>query len=263
MEKLVKTGRLFYCIAIAGVGAHQLFYSNFCLMLFPAWPIHFPGSVLFAWIGSLALICASIAIVLGKKARTASLILGGSLLLLFCLSYFPYEIFVSPYSKHMGTWVNPLKELALAGGAFVIAGSYQYESKNKGLVFGLLEKFIPFGGIFFSITMTTFGIGHFLYAQFVSKLVPGWMPDPLFWTYFAGVALIASGVAIILEIRLRPIAILLGIMIFIWLIVLHIPRALTLPLLDDGNEITSAFSALAFSGTAFVISGNNHKINFD
>lgn len=263
MEKLVKAGRLFYFFAITGVAVHQLFYSNFCLMLFPAWPIHFPGSVIFAWMGSLALILISVAVVLGEKSKLLSLILGGSLFLLFCISYLPYEIFVSPYSKHMGTWVNPLKELALSGGAFVIAGSYQPEPGNKSFVLRLLGKLIRFGSIFFAITMTTFGIGHFLYAQFVSKLVPDWMPDHLFWTYFAGVALIASGVAIILEIRLRPVAILLGIMIFIWFMILHIPRALALPLLDEGNEIVSALSALAFSGIALVIAGNSYKINVD
>jgi hypothetical protein len=55
------------------------------------------------------------------------------------------------------------------------------------------------------------------------------------------------------------VAILLGIMIFIWFIILHVPRAINQPLLDKGNEIVSAFSALAFTGIAFVISGGYLK----
>jgi uncharacterized membrane protein YphA (DoxX/SURF4 family) len=70
------------------------------------------------------------------------------------------------------------------------------------------------------------------------------------------VALIGSGIAIILKIKLRIIATLLGIMIFLWFIFLHIPRAIAQPFVDKGNEVTSAFSALAFCGIAFVIAGS-------
>jgi hypothetical protein len=42
-------------------------------------------------------------------------------------------------------------------------------------------------------------------------------------------------------------------MILLWFIILHIPRALANPLTNNGNEVTSAFSALAFCGIAFVI----------
>ena len=259
MERLIKAGRLFYGIAMAAIGIHQLFYSRFCLMLFPPWPAQIPGTAIFAWIGSLVLIGASVAIILEKNTRTVSLFLGSALLVLFCFSYVPYEIFIDPYSKHLGTWVNPLKELAFSGGAFAVAGSYPQGLKKTQSFVRSLEIFIPFDRIFFSITMISFGIGHFLYAQYVQKLVPDWISGHYFWTYFAGAALIASGVAIILKIWLKPAAILLGIMVFLWFISLHIPRAIAMPLLDNGNEVTSAFSALAFSGTAFVIAGSHYK----
>ena len=101
--------------------------------------------------------------------------------------------------------------------------------------------------------MIVFGIDHFLYTEFVATLVPRWIPAPVFWTYFAAVALIGSGVAIILKIKIRLIGILLGIMLFIWFVILHIPRAVADPYVDKGNEVTSVFEALAFSGIAFVI----------
>jgi hypothetical protein len=33
----------------------------------------------------------------------------------------------------------------------------------------------------------------------------------------------------------------------------HIPRAISHPFIDRGNEVSSVFDALAFSGTAFLI----------
>jgi hypothetical protein len=257
MERIIKAGRLFYGIAMAAVGVQQFFYGSFCLMLFPSWPIDIPGVAIIAYIGSAALVGVGVAIVLEKRAREVSLVLGGVLLALFCFSYAPYEIIVDPYSKHLGSWTNALKELALSGGAFVVAGSFPEQESNhkESFLINFLEKMIPFGSIFFSITMISFGIAHFLYVQFVSTLVPAWIPDHIFWTYFAAVALIGSGVAIILKIRLKAIGILLGTMIFLWFVFLHIPRAVADPFIQRGNEITSAFSALAFSGIAFVISG--------
>jgi uncharacterized membrane protein YphA (DoxX/SURF4 family) len=181
---------------------------------------------------------------------------------MFCFYYIPYELFVDPYYKNLGVWANGEKELALAGGAFVIAGSFPDSNahvQKKPLFTKLLEKLIPVGGIFISIIMISYGIDHFLYTEGIATMVPAWIPNHIFWTYFAGVALIGSGIAIILKIKLKVIATLLGTMILLWFIFLHIPRAIAHPFLDKGNEVTSAFSALAFSGIAFVIAGSHKR----
>ena len=77
----------------------------------------------------------------------------------------------------------------------------------------------------------------------------------MFWMYFAGAALLGSGIAIILKIKTGLFATLLGAMIFIWFISLHVPRVIASPFADMGGEVTSAILALAYSGTAFVIAG--------
>jgi hypothetical protein len=77
----------------------------------------------------------------------------------------------------------------------------------------------------------------------------------MFWIYFTGSALIGSGIAIILKIKLRVIAALLGTMIFIWVVILHIPKVIASPVTDNEGEVTSAFLALAYCGIAFVIAG--------
>jgi hypothetical protein len=101
--------------------------------------------------------------------------------------------------------------------------------------------------------MIVFGIDHFLYTDFVAGLVPVWMPGHLFWTYVAGVALIGSGISLMLNIKLVTVSLLLGSMLFLWLVLLHIPRAIADPLSGKGNEVTSVFEALGFSGMAFMI----------
>jgi len=108
----------------------------------------------------------------------------------------------------------------------------------------------------FYLTIISFGIDHFLYAKDVADYIPSWIPNRLFWAYLAGVALLSSGIAIFLRIKLRLAARLLGTMIFIWLIILHIPKAIASPFAGKGGEVTSAFLALAYSGIAFAIAGS-------
>ncbi|QHT68812.1 DoxX family membrane protein [Rhodocytophaga rosea] len=267
MQTMIKIGRTFYGLAMVVYGIQQFVYANFRNVQFPKWQSSLPLLPVWAYSTGLGLIIAGIAIILGKKARTASLIIGGFFLLLFICVHFPFEIFGEEHSSlHFALWTDALKELALSGGAFVIAGCLPEDNTRltgESLVITLLEKLIPLGRIFFCITMISFGIMHFMYTQFVSTLMPARFPDPVFWTYFGAVALIGSGVAIILSIRQGAIALLLSIMLFLWVILLHMPRAIAEPLAARGNEVSSAFDALAFSGIALVIATRKVKTDLN
>jgi uncharacterized membrane protein len=253
LPALIKCVRIFFGIGMAGIGIQHFIYSDFRPVIIPpAWPqwMHFP--VLAYMIGA-AIVIAGIFILLGKNTKAVSLMLGSFLLFCFLFIQCPYTLFVQPNSPaHLGLWTDPLKELALSGGAFIIAGLSADTSAQYALL-TVAEKLMPFGKFFFSITLIAFGIDHFFYTEFVATLVPAWVPDHTFWAYLAGVSLIGAGVAIILKIKRRRIALLTSIMIFIWLIVLHIPRAIAEPYVAKGNEITSVFEALAFSGIALGI----------
>ncbi|MBT1706649.1 hypothetical protein KK062_00360 [Fulvivirgaceae bacterium PWU5] len=253
MEKLTKAGNIAFGLAMACVGIHQLFYGKFCVMIVPDWPVQSPAYTFLAYVGSILLAGAGLAIAFNWYARVVSLLLGGCLLMLLVASYIPFEFLHNPYYHHIATWANAFKELAFAGGAFVVAGTYKTDDPYRSSLLRLLEKLIPAGHWFFSITMIIFGCIHFLYLEFVQKLVPAWMPYPQFWTAFTGACLIGSGLSIVTRIQTRLVANLLALMILLWFFMIHIPRAIATPFEADGNEVTSALSALAFCGTAVVI----------
>jgi uncharacterized membrane protein YphA (DoxX/SURF4 family) len=257
MKKFISTGRMFYSLALIIYGIQQFVYGDFRNVFFPPWQQHLPLLIVWAYLFGLYLIASAILIITGKNAQNAALILGGAFLFLFCFLHIPYELISEPNKTyHFGLWVNPLKELALSGGAFVIAGSFRSENMpelHRSIFLKTLDKIAPYGNIFFAFTMTGFGIGHFMYVQFVSKTVPSWMPDPVFWTCFAGVALMAGGICILLNIRLKIIALFLSLMIFLWFWLLHLPGVFSYQGDDRRNILASAFDALAFSGIALVI----------
>ncbi len=92
---------------------------------------------------------------------------------------------------------------------------------------------------------------HFIYADFVATLIPTWIPAHLFWTYFAAIALIAGAVGMFIPKTEFYAAALSALMIFLWVILLHAPRALAD--LHNANETTAFFEALAMCGACLLI----------
>ena len=256
MENLAKIGRWFYAISLVGLAGQQFYYGSFRPVFVPPFPSQIPGQVVLVYLFSLFLIGAAVALVLEKKVRTTMLFLGGMLLALFLFCHTPFELLFDPGANQIGNWNNALKDLSISGSAFIVAGCFSdgrvAGQKDRGF-FRPLEALIPFGSFFYSIMLVIFGIEHFLYADGVQNLVPDWIPGHLFWTYFAAVALIGAGLAIIFRFKVKLIGILTGTMIFIWFLILHIPRAVAAPVTDNGNELSSVFESLGCSGIAFVI----------
>src|SRR5262249_50754310 len=157
-------------------------------------------------------------------------------------------------------WTYAGKALALSGGAFAVGGSVLATGKRFGDSSQSVNsnaRLILIGRICLGLFMILCGIEHFLFAEFVATLVPAWIPGHLFWTYFAGVALIAGGLGIILPMTARLAALLSGLMVFLWFVLLHIPRAVSAG--HDRNEWIAVFEALAVSGIAFVLAGAVYK----
>lgn len=114
-----------------------------------------------------------------------------------------------------------------------------------------IDKLAKLGRYLFSLPLLIYGLQHFLYAPFIATLIPAWMPARLFLAYFTGLAFIAAGLSITIGIGARLAALLLGLMFLSWTVLLHVPRVATH--LNNGDEWTSAFVALALSGASFLL----------
>ena len=102
-----------------------------------------------------------------------------------------------------------------------------------------------------AISLVVFGVQHFIYGGFVATLVPAFMPGRLFWAYFVGVAFFAAAIGIFTRMLARPAATMLGVMFFLFVVLLHIPRIIGNS--SNGNEWTSGFVALAMCGGAWIL----------
>jgi uncharacterized membrane protein len=111
--------------------------------------------------------------------------------------------------------------------------------------------------ILYALTMIVFGVQHFVYAHFVAKMIPTYIPWHLFWTYFVGVAFIAAAVSIIINKVARPACVMLGTMIFLFVLLIQLPPVINN--VHDGSRLDTAMEELGLSCCAFILGGTFSK----
>src|SRR5450631_1316971 len=120
-----------------------------------------------------------------------------------------------------------------------------------------LDKLIVLGPVFFAFPLAVFAAEHFLTPRFLAQMVPGWMPVRLFWVYFVGSALIAAAVSLVTMKFVRLSATLLGVMFFLFVLMLYLPFAIAHP----GVRLAWNFvlRESAFAGGAWALAGSQSR----
>src|SRR6202007_291127 len=90
-----------------------------------------------------------------------------------------------------------------------------------------LDKIVALTNLCVAIPLAVFGALHLSAPQFVIDIVPTYMPWRLFWAYFVGCALLAASLSIATKIGVRWSGLLFGIMMFLFVAMIHFPGAVT------------------------------------
>ena len=215
-DKIVLAGRIFYAVGLFGIGVQHFIFGNFIPVMVPLQPDWIMGRLIFAYLLGAILIAFGSLMIFGNWKRTTAMISGMLFLLFVLFIHIPQHIINHSYS--IGSWTIAFKEFAFFGCSFVVAGSFTV-SQNAENKSSLIERFgnkiIPYSKYPLAIMVFVFGIDHFVYTGFVSSLVPAWIPGHIFWTYFAGAALVSAGIGLIFNIKQRLAGTMLGVMLFI------------------------------------------------
>ncbi len=117
-----------------------------------------------------------------------------------------------------------------------------------------LDKIVVLSNLCFAIPLAVFGAEHLSGAQFIMSAVPSYMPWRLFWAYFVGFALLSASLSIATRIQVRWSGLLFGIMMFLFVAMLHIPRALANP--RDRFAWVIVIREMSFAGGGWSLAGN-------
>jgi uncharacterized membrane protein len=252
MDKLIPVGRVFFAIALIGLGIEHFIFNEFVTGRAPAWPESIAGGRIWAYLTGMVFVVTGAAILFGKKPRPAAFLAAGLIFFWALLRHVPV---LAAESLLSGAWTKAGKALAFVGGLLAIAATFpKMEAGRYAPLSKLMNRereLIIVGRVCLGLFLVLTGIQHFMFTEFVASLIPGWFPgDAIFWTHFAGVALIAGGIGLFVPPTARLAALLSGLMVFSWFWIVHIPRAFV-----SVSDSIAVFEALAVSGIALVLAG--------
>lgn len=245
-DALARFGQRCFGVALLLFAAAGMVVHDIVIGRAPAWPADVPGAQLAAYLVVLVLTGAGINVLLRQRAVTWLVAVAALIVAFALLRQLPIAL-----ADHQlgGAWTSLGKALALSGGAIGVAGSLIWTSRDaSAAALGRARVMNLVGRIALGAFLALAGVQHFLFTEFVMTLVPAWIPGALSWTCLVGVALIAGGIGLVVPRTARLAAALVGAMIFTWLLVLHIPRGVTM---NNRNEWTAVIEALAMSAIAF------------
>src|SRR5262245_48243633 len=117
-----------------------------------------------------------------------------------------------------------------------------------------LDKLVALSNLCFAIPLAVFGALHLFGPQFVMGIVPPYMPWRMLWVYSVGCALIAASLSIATRIGISWAGLLFGIMLFLFVAMIHLPGALRQP--HDRFIWTIVFREMSFGGAGWLLAGN-------
>jgi uncharacterized membrane protein len=138
-------------------------------------------------------------------------------------------------------WMYVSASLVLLLGLISVIGELQWAHG--------VDKIMPFGRLFFAISLAVFGSEHFTQTASIATLVPRWIPAHVFWVYLVGAAFLGAAISIAALVQARVAAALVGMTMFVFVVVMDLPAVAANP--HNRFAWALALRQLAFSGGAF------------
>ena len=111
-----------------------------------------------------------------------------------------------------------------------------------------MNTFKNIGKWLFILPFAAFGFLHFGPLEFSLPYIPSYLPFPAFWVYFTGVCLMSFTLSAIIKKLDGLAAFLLGVMLLLFVLMVHIPKAIE----GDFLQVIATFRDTAMAGAAFI-----------
>jgi uncharacterized membrane protein len=158
---------------------------------------------------------------------------------------------LATFSEISGTVVS----MCSAGILLFLVALWTAKADSAGAIG--LDKIVVLNNLCFAIPLAVFGAEHLSGARFIILAVPSYMPWPLFWAYFVGIALLSASLSIATKTQVRWSGLLFGIMMFLFVAMVHIPRALATP--RDRIAWVIIIREMSFGGGGWILAGNTMR----
>ena len=241
MRSTDRLGRLIVGLALVGFGVENILFGRYIVARIAPWPPDNPSAQMAVGVaGAVVFLASGIAMLVGRHVRAGGLAAAVLILAYSIVIHWP-TAFAGP--AFSGAWTNVFKAASLAAGALAVATA---DGRPLGTALSSLRSLAPYVLASFFLLA---GVQHFMFTDFVATLVPPFIPAPHFWTYLAGVALLAAGIGLCAPRFRRLAAVCSAAMVFSWVFLVHVPLVFAL----GREEWMGVFEALGISGVCLAV----------
>lgn len=116
-----------------------------------------------------------------------------------------------------------------------------------------MKRITDLGRIIFAIPFAIFGINHFLMTDYYLGMITSFVPFGAYTVVLTGIMMIAASISIISKIYVKFSTILLAILLFIFIVTIHIPHLIS----DQDKTITiiTLLKDISLMGGSLMIAG--------
>jgi uncharacterized membrane protein len=185
--KWERTSNIVFAVTMIAIGLVGLIGGGFAPIWRPV-PENAPARELLAYLTTFISLGCGAGLLLKRTRGTAALVLLSSLLVWTFLFKVPF-IVRAPLEEvsYQSTGENAV----LIAAAWIL---YVEFARHRNFLAGNRGRRIAVG--LYGLALIAFGFSHFVYLNMTVPLVPGWLPEPVFWAYATGGIYLASGIAV-------------------------------------------------------------------
>jgi len=239
-------GLILFAVAIVGLGVQNIISAKDVTQamgpgynVLPVLPF-LPSIPLLAFAFGVVWVALGAGLLFKRTLLPSALALGTILFLCAVILEAPKNAANAANIRDVGLRTEVFEPLAMASLAWLLPGV------------AAIPRFLALAARWiFAVSLVIFGVDHFLVLQFIAGLVPSWLPWHVFWSAFFGIAFIAAGIGIALNLLARWSYAGIALMFGIWVLTLHLPRVLHA--LHDPDEWSSFFIALSLWGGSWSV----------
>ncbi len=118
-----------------------------------------------------------------------------------------------------------------------------------------MKKLSLIGRILFGLPFGILGLNHFFMYDYYMGTVSSFIPMGGYTIILAGLALVAASIAIISKKFIRPACLLLALLLFIFIVSIHIPGLFDTEKAQSAIALIELFKDTALMGAALLIAG--------
>jgi uncharacterized membrane protein len=197
--RVADAGRVLFALAFIALGLLSVFSQDFASVWQPV-PEGVPGRPFLALISGAVMAVGGAGLLLRRTQVSAAFVMMLYTLLWLLALHVP-RVILAPL--HEVTWGGCAEIVTLVAANMVLYACAATPDDKPYIAALCGTPALRMVRIAFALAVPLIGLEHLVYAKETAAMVPGWLPYRMGWAYFTGIAHIAAGLAIAVNVLPR------------------------------------------------------------